>query len=186
MIQLIYAAQLLTSQTLNRHSVHTIYDLKLFRKVCKLCQLSANQQLAAPQHSEPHDGSSVCWFSANYWCSCTAYCGSFLAVQWLGHGVHHPPRPMLRMSTAVPLLSLCAYMACYRENFTLILWDQLISPLQNEGKTSANRQNILVPKFTIVPTRVTKLNHARDVISSFQRVRIFCIFFTYTCIYFVY
>jgi hypothetical protein len=72
---------------------------------------------------------------------------------------------MLRMSRAVPLLPLCAFMACYRENFTLILRDQLISPLQNEGKTFAKRQSILVPKFTIVPTTVTKLNLATDVLS---------------------
>jgi hypothetical protein len=92
MIQLIHAAQLLTSQTLNRHSVHTMYDLKLFRKGYKLYKLSDNQQLAAPHHTDPHDGSPICCFSSNYWCSCTGYCGSFLVVQWLGHGVHHPPR----------------------------------------------------------------------------------------------
>jgi len=33
-----------------------MYDLKLFRKVHKLCQLSANQQLTAPHHTQPHDG----------------------------------------------------------------------------------------------------------------------------------
>jgi len=163
----VHAAQFLTSQTLNRHSVHTMYDLKLSRKVCKLCQLSANQQLVAPHHTEPHDGSPICWFSTNYCCSCTGYCGSFLGVQWLAHGVHHPPPPSAHVQNEYSSTSsfpLCLHGMLQRE-FYLNTVRKAIFPLQNEGKTFANRQNILVPKFTTVPTTATKLNHARDVFS---------------------
>jgi len=43
--------------------------------------------------------------------------GSFLWVKQLGRGVDHPP-PSSAESRAIPLLSLWAFMACSRLNFT--------------------------------------------------------------------
>lgn len=92
-----------------------------------------------------------------------------VALSWGYNGWHmvfitHPHLvPMLRMSTAVPLLSLCVFTACYRENFTLIQWEKLFSPCKTKVRLLPTGRT--VPKFTTVPTTATKLNYARDVFS---------------------
>jgi hypothetical protein len=43
-------------------------------------------------------------------------------MKQLGCGIDHPTRlaPRLKKGRAIPLSELCAFMACYRVNFTLV------------------------------------------------------------------
>jgi hypothetical protein len=52
----------------------------------------------------------------------SGYRVSFPVARRSGRGVDYPPllAPALRMNTAIPLLGLCAVMACYAENCTLL------------------------------------------------------------------
>jgi len=54
--------------------------------------------------------------------SCTMGARSLPSVKWLGYGVDHPPPSGAKVeeNIAVPLLPLCAFVACSRMNFAFL------------------------------------------------------------------
>jgi hypothetical protein len=76
--------------------------------------------------------------SASY----TTGTGSFQGVKRPGCGVDHPPHlsPWLR-SRAIPLLPLCAFVACYRVSFTFAPSEQ-IKPRVHRYDTSTTAYSV--------------------------------------------